>query len=266
MFILAAIGLASVLCLMVGAWLVSLKIQDVSIVDRLWGMNFVVLAGIYFFMAAEPNIRQCLVLMLVVLWGSRLSWHIHFRNSGHGEDYRYQAMRSKQGHRFWWYSLFSVFFLQGLLAWLIGAPLFWIFAARGASLAPTDFLGLLVWGFGFYFEVAGDRQLKRFKEIPLNRAKVLDQGLWSLTRHPNYFGDALQWWGLFGFALALSWGWVTFFGPLLMTLFLRYVSGVTLLEKTLKNSKPTYAAYCAKTPAFVPRVKDLVNYFLKGHI
>ena len=252
---LALIGFLSVHLFMVGGWLASLKLKDASIVDRLWGLNFVLLALIYLLCTNTLVARHYLILALVTVWGIRLFHHIHTRNRGYAEDYRYQKMRRQHGKHFWWYSFFSVFFLQGTLSWLISAPIFWIFAHTNTSLSYIDSLAFLVWCLGFYFEAVGDLQLKKFKADPKNKGQLLTQGLWSLCRHPNYFGDALQWWALFLFALGVPGGWQSCFGPLIMSIFLRYISGVTLLEKNLRHSKPDYAAYIANTPAFIPKCK-----------
>lgn len=250
-------GLCGIALFMLFAWALSLRLKDASLVDRLWGLNFILLASIYLSQAQEIYWRHWAVLLLLCIWGGRLSLHIHLRNRGHDEDYRYQAMRKHHGSSFWWYSLFSVFLLQGFLAFLISAPILWIFAGTVTRFSMLDPIAIVLWGLGFYFEVVGDRQLKKFKSDPSNKGKILDHGLWALTRHPNYFGDALMWWALFLLALPVANGWITFFGPLLMSIFLRYVSGVTLLEKSLSKTKPGYNEYVSKTPAFVPRLGDV---------
>jgi len=254
-------GLCGLAVFMFLAWLLSLKLKDASIVDRFWGLNFILLALIYFFQTKEIYWRHLIILLLLFLWGARLSLHIHWRNHGHPEDYRYQAMRKNRGTSFWWYSLFSVFFLQGVLAFLIASPILLIFAGEKAPISFFDFVGIIFWGIGFYFEVMGDRQLKKFKADPKNKGKILDQGLWALTRHPNYFGDALIWWALFLLALPVKNGWMSVLGPIIMSFFLRYVSGVALLEKSLSKNKPGYNEYVRNTPAFAPRFGPVCKYF-----
>ncbi len=174
------------------------------------------------------------------------------RNAGKGEDFRYQQWRAAAGAAWWWRSFFKVFLLQGILLWVISAPLLAAqISAQPGRLTWLDFGGAALWLVGFYFEALGDWQLARFKANPANKGRLLDSGLWRYTRHPNYFGDAVQWWGFYLVALAAG-GWWTLFSPALMTLLLRRVSGVTMLEKTLKNSKPGYREYVERTNAFLP--------------
>lgn len=236
---------------MILVWSASLARQDASLVDRVWGIVFVILAWIYWAgQSGEWGWPHLAAPVLVTIWGVRLSWHLTRRNWGKGEDFRYRAMRETHGARFGWVSLFTVFLLQGALAWLIAFPLY-------AAASPRSHLGWLVWVgtavwlVGFLFEAVGDHQLARFKADPGNRGKVLDTGLWRYTRHPNYFGDAVVWWGYWLIAVAAG-GWWTAFGPLLMTILLMRVSGVTLLEKTLVETRPAYRSYTERTSAFFP--------------
>jgi len=245
-------GLA-ILGMMVALWLLSLPLKNSSIVDIFWGMGFVISSWIYFALTPEGYIgRKWMLVILVTLWGLRLSLYILWRNWGEAEDFRYQKWRQEAGGRWWWYSFFKVFLLQGVLMWLISAPLL---AAQinpaPARLTWLDILALLVWGVGFFFEAVGDWQLSRFKADPANKGKLLTSGVWRYTRHPNYFGDAAQWWGYYLVALAAG-GWWAILSPVLMTFFLRAVSGVTMLEKTLKKTKPGYEEYVASTNAFIP--------------
>ncbi len=244
---------------MIAVWILSVKKKDASLVDRCWGLNFVLITFVYFIVNPALNMRHFLLLALVSIWGIRLSYHIHKRNTGRGEDYRYRSMRKKHGSRFWWYSLFSVFLFQGLLAWVISAPILWVFMSNGKSIFFLDKIAFVVWVLGFFFETMSDYQLAKFKAKTANTGKVCKEGLWALCRHPNYFGDALVWWSFYIFALSVPYGFLSFFGPLIMNLFLRYISGVSLLEQNLKKTKPEYAAYIASTPAFIPNFK----YFIK---
>jgi len=243
------------LIFIIGIWIISVVKKDASIVDRFWGLLFVFLSSGFWIVSDQNHWRPTLLLILVVIWGVRLSTHIHLRNRGHAEDVRYRRMRDKHGSSFWWYSLFSVFFLQGLLALIISSPLIVVqMLPTSMSFLWSDAVGLSFWIIGFIFEAGGDWQLKRFKADPENKGQLLKTGLWSLTRHPNYFGDACLWWGFFFFAIGSAVGWLTIIGPITMTLFLRYVSGVSLLEKDLKKSKPGYEEYIKNTPAFFPRL------------
>jgi steroid 5-alpha reductase family enzyme len=197
--------------------------------------------------------RSWLVAALTTLWGIRLAAHIFRRNRGKEEDRRYQAMRAAHGPAFWRRSLFTVFWLQGTILWFVSFPLLVaVRATHPVTLTAVDGLGVLLFAIGFGFEVVGDYQLERFKARPENRGTVLDSGLWRYTRHPNYFGDATVWWGLYAVAASTPGGGLTILSPLLMTLLLLRVSGVTLLEEGLKTSKPGYRAYVASTPAFFP--------------
>ena len=242
-----------VLGLMALLWLVSLALKNSSIVDIFWGMGFVVVAWAAFLMT--PNgyiVRKLLLCVLVSLWGLRLSLHILTRNWGKPEDFRYQVWRKEAGASWWWQSFFRVFLLQGFLMWIISTPLPAAqYSAQPGRLIWLDILAILVWGIGFFFEAVGDWQLVRFKANPANKGKLLNSGLWHYTRHPNYFGDATQWLAYYLIALAAG-GWWTVFSPVIMTLFLMRVSGVTLLEKTLKEAKPGYKEYIQTTSEFIP--------------
>lgn len=234
-------------------WLLSLKLHDVSIVDIFWGLGFVLTAWIYRFQGPEPTPRQLLVLGLVTLWGVRLAVYIAWRNRGHGEDYRYLKMRENHGPSFAWKSLFIVFYLQGALVLLIGLPhLFLQVPAPPTGWRWSDAVGLLLFLVGIFFETVGDWQMARFKADPSHKGKVLDRGLWRYTRHPNYFGDAMVWWGFYAFALAAPGGAWTLPCPVIMTFFLLKVSGVALLEKTISERRPQYREYIERTPAFFP--------------
>ncbi len=247
-------GLLLVVAAMSLLWLISLRLRDASIVDVFWGAGFAILAIAYAVMTDGLFARQALLVSLVVAWGTRLALHIFRRSLGKPEDPRYAAWRAAGGKSFWWTSYFKVFLLQGGLMWLIAMPLL------VAEVSPTperltvlDGLGAAVWTIGFLFESVGDAQLSRFKADPANRGQVLQTGLWRYTRHPNYFGDAVVWWGYFLIALAVPGGAWTIFSPVLMTFLLMRVSGVTLLEEGLRESKPGYAEYVTRTSAFIPR-------------
>ena len=249
----ALIGLGTILTVLTFVWVFSVRLQDASVADTCWGLGFVLLAWLYCVLSPALTPRSWLVAALTTLWGTRLSAHIFRRNHGKGEDPRYQAMRASHGRAFWWRSLFTVFWLQGAILWFVALPvLVAVRAARPAGLTAVDALGVLVFAVGFGFEVVGDYQLERFRAVASNRGRVLDRGLWRYTRHPNYFGDATMWWGMYAIAASTPYGWLTVLSPSLMTLLLMRVSGVTLLEDGLKASKPGYRAYIARTPAFFP--------------
>jgi len=241
-----------ILGLMTLLWLVSLSLRNSSIVDIFWGTGFVIASWIYFAMSPDGYfVRKLLICMLVTIWGFRLSIHILLRNWGKPEDFRYQKWRIEAGDSWWWRSWIRVFLLQGVLLWIISAPL--LAAQRSAlpdHLTFLDYAGLVIWLIGFYFEAMGDMQLAKFKADPANRGQVMKSGVWKYTRHPNYFGDSAQWWGYYLIAAAAG-GWWTIFSPILMTLFLVRVSGVALLEKTMKT-RPMYNEYIQQTNSFIP--------------
>jgi steroid 5-alpha reductase family enzyme len=247
------IGGAAILGFMLLLWAISLLIKNSSIVDIFWGFGFVASTWLYFFLSPEGVfIRKIILLALVTIWGMRLTLHILLRNWKKPEDFRYQKWRKESGNSWWIRSLFKVFLLQGLLMWIISAPLLAAqYFRTNTSLIWLDYLAILIWLIGFYFETMGDAQLSQFRANPENKGKLLNTGVWHYTRHPNYFGDSAQWWAFYFLALAAG-GWWAFFSPILMTLFLIKVSGVALLEKTLADTKPGYREYMANTSSFIP--------------
>jgi len=253
LLVVLSLSLLVALVYMTLLWLLSLAREDASIVDVFWGLGFVLLAAVHFALTDGFIGRKILITCLVGVWGLRLSLHILWRNWGRGEDYRYRRWREQAGERFWWTSLFQVFLLQGLVLWLVSAPILGAqFYGSPDELTVVDLLGAVVWSIGFVFEAVGDWQLARFKGDPANRGKVMRSGLWAYTRHPNYFGDATVWWGCFVIAAATTRGYWTVFGPLLMTGLLLRVSGVALLERRQVETKPEYRDYIETTSAFVP--------------
>ena len=233
-------------------WLLSLYKHDVSIVDSLWALMFVMIAY-YTAMATDHwGARSVLALVLVSLWGLRLAIYITWRNWGHDEDHRYQAIRARNQPNFAFKSLYLIFCLQAVLAWLISLPLHAAIVGDGA-VGVLDGVGALLWLIGFAFEAGGDWQLARFKANPENRGKVMDRGFWRYTRHPNYFGDFAVWWGLYLIAASAG-GWWSCVGPVLMSVLLMRVSGVTLLEKDIGERRPQYAQYIKRTNAFFPGI------------
>jgi steroid 5-alpha reductase family enzyme len=234
-------------------WLVSLWLKDSSIIDIFWGTGFVIFTWAGFLLTPDGFVmRKVLLWVLVTIWGLRLSLHILRRNWGKPEDFRYQTWRNEAGSSWWWKSLFKVFILQGILLLIVAVPLL---AAQIQALPDhltwLDLLAIPVWMIGFTFEALGDWQLMRFKNNPANKGKLLNTGVWRYSRHPNYFGDATQWWVYYLIALSVG-GWWTIFSPILMTCLLLRVSGVTLLEKSLKETKPGYQEYIETTHEFIP--------------
>jgi steroid 5-alpha reductase family enzyme len=245
-------ALPLILLVMTAVWVVSVIFKNASIVDPFWGFVFVVAATFYFFRSEGFESRRLIVFLLVAVWGLRLTLYLAWRNIGKGEDFRYRQFRKNWGEsRYWWVSFFQVFMLQGLLLWLVSAALLGGMFNQDDGLNLFDYIGILLWVVGFIFEAGGDLQMARFKSKVENKGKLMDRGLWRYTRHPNYFGDAVIWWGFASFSVAAG-SYVPVLGALLMTILLLRISGVTLLERTLKSSKPGYDEYIQKTPAFFP--------------
>jgi steroid 5-alpha reductase family enzyme len=246
-------GLAVTSLLLLSTWLVSIIKRDVSIVDSTWSLMLFAMALTYTgpaWLNGGLSARAMLLLLLVGAWALRLAVHISWRNRGGEEDRRYQAIRRRHEPGFAFKSLYLVFGLQGLLAWFISLPL--LAAATGSSHpGMLDALAVLVWLTGFGFETAADAQLAAFRARPQNRDRVLDSGLWRYSRHPNYFGECAIWWGFYLLAVAAG-GWWSFPAPLLMTVLLLRVSGVTLLERDISDRRPGYRAYVQHTNAFIP--------------
>jgi len=242
-----------ILLLMTILWLLSLIRKNSSIVDIFWGIGFILVTWLAFALAQGYLPRKQLVPTLVTIWGLRLAIHIGIRNWGKSEDFRYAKWREENGQRWWWFSFFQVFLLQGILMWIISTPLL---AAQTsgfpAILTPLDVVGASLCTFGLFFESVADAQLMLFKADPINKGKLLTSGLWKYSRHPNYFGEAVVWWGFYVIALAAGYGW-TIFSPILMTYLLLKVSGVAMLERTMKV-KPGYEEYMKHTNAFFPWV------------
>ena len=243
-------GLAAVLFALTLLWMLSLRLRDASIIDSFWGPGFALATLVYYLVDGSRAPRGTLVLILVTAWAARLGYHLHRRNRRLGEDPRYVAMREKYGERWERVSLFRVFWLQGAILWVVSAPLL-AAVLGGPALSALDFAGAAIFLVGLALESLADHQLTRFRADPANKGRVLESGLWRYSRHPNYFGDAVVWWGLYAVAAGAGAYW-TIFAPVIMTFLLLEVSGVPLLEKSLGRSRPGYAEYVRRTSAFVP--------------
>jgi steroid 5-alpha reductase family enzyme len=244
------LGLAALLFLAAVTWLASYFKHDVSIVDSVWSLLILLAAVVYAMTLPDTGPRATWVLVLAALWAVRLALHIAWRGWGEPEDRRYQAIRARNQPHFEWKSFYLVFVLQAVLAWIVSLPLL----AALAGIGPwgwLDTVGVCVVLLGLVFETLGDAQLARFKSRPENHGRVMNTGLWRYTRHPNYFGDFCVWWGFFLIALSAG-GWWAIVSPLLMSVLLMKVSGVTLLEQDIAERRPGYRDYVARTPAFFP--------------
>jgi steroid 5-alpha reductase family enzyme len=243
-------GLPATLALALLAWSLATARRNVGLVDIFWSLFFLAAAAVYAVVADARGVRALLVLAPVALWSLRLAGYLAARNWGAPEDHRYRAIRERNQPGFAWKSLYLVFGLQAVLAWIISAPL----AASLSSdlpLGPLDAAGGALAVFGLGFEAMADAQLARFRADPRNAERVMDRGLWRYTRHPNYFGEFCVWWGFWLLAAAAG-AWWTVFSPLLMSLLLLRVSGVALLEKEIAGRRPDYVNYTLRTNAFFP--------------
>jgi steroid 5-alpha reductase family enzyme len=232
-------------------FIVAQVIRNNSIVDMGWGAGFIVVALATLFVQGAYVERNLLLTLLILIWGGRLTYHIVRRNWGKPEDFRYAKWREEWGRWLVPRAYFQVFMFQGLLMLVIGYPIIVVNAHPQPGLALPDYLGLVIWIIGFYFESVGDRQLADFKKDPANKGHVIKSGLWKYSRHPNYFGEATMWWGIFLLALSVPLGWSAIISPLTITLLLLYVSGVPMLERKYKDNEE-FQAYARITSKFVP--------------
>ena len=246
-------GLALIAALALLTWIASLVQRDASLVDRMWSLMIAGPAIVYALQTSWTSPRAIAALALVVAWGTRLAAYITWRNWGHGEDRRYQEIRARNQPNFAFKSLYLIFALQMVLAWIVSAaPLAALTGDH--AFGVLDVAGIVVAVVGFLFEAIGDAQMAAFKADPSHRGQVMDRGLWRFTRHPNYFGETCFWWGIWLIALAAGGAaaiW-TVLSPLLMTVLLLKVSGVALLEKDIAERRPAYRDYIARTNAFIP--------------
>lgn len=246
------ITLALILVVYMSAWFViSLIKQRNDVADIAWGLGFVLLAWTSLLLSKNFDTRGLLIGILVSIWGCRLAWHIHSRNKGKKEDYRYLAWRKEWGKYFYIRSYLQVYLLQGFLLFIIVLPIMVSNKNSGLPLGWLDILGLLIWILGFYFEARGDYELKEFIKNPINKGKIMQKGLWAYTRHPNYFGEVTLWWGIFVISLRSMNSIWAIIGPITITILILFVSGIPLLEKKYIGD-PEFEKYKKKTSIFFP--------------
>lgn len=249
--------LVLLLFLYMSLWfIVSLIKKRNDVADVAWGLGFVLMAWTSFFISDMSNPRSVLVCILVSIWGLRLAWHIHKRNKNKTEDYRYLAWRKEWGKWFYLRSYLQVYLLQGTLLFLIVLPVLVINQNSVSPINWVDFVGLIIWLFGFYFESVGDAQLARFIKDPLNKGKLMQSGLWAYTRHPNYFGEVTQWWGIWIIGLSVPFGFVGILGPITITILILKVSGIPMLEKKMAEN-PDFIEYKKRVSMFFPLPKKI---------
>lgn len=250
-------GLLGLLAFGFLGWIFSVIKHNVTLVDSMWSLFFLVAAGIYIYYGVGLKDRNILLIFLLIIWSIRLSCYLSWRNWKPHEDHRYQAIRNNNEPHFWLKSLYIVFALQVVLAWIVSLPLLGI-ATSPVPLTWIDLVGCCLWLFGFLWETIADWQLARFKAKDANKDAVMDKGLWKFSRHPNYFGEFCVWWGFYLIALSAG-AWWSVVGPLLMTLLLLKVSGVALLEKDIGERRPAYADYIRRTNAIFPGVPKKIE-------
>jgi steroid 5-alpha reductase family enzyme len=247
----ALLGLSLAVVLALPTWWASVLLRDASIVDRVWSLLIAAPALVYvLWLGADARLN--VMLLVIVAWAVRLAVYVTVRNWGHGEDRRYQAIRARNQPNFALKSLYLVFLLQAVLAWIVSLPV--LAATGGGEWSAWDSIGAAIAVGGLVIETLADAQLAHFKRDPGNQGRVMDRGLWRWSRHPNYFGETCLWWGIGLMGLAGG-GWARFWclaSPLLMTVLLLRVSGVTLLEKDIGERRPAYRDYIARTSAFIP--------------
>lgn len=249
----------AIACLMLGVWVLSLVFKDASIVDVFWSLCFLTSAiAVTIRSDTLLSTGSRLLLFILALWAVRLALHLFIRWRGEeAEDGRYQSMRKSRPH-FWFSSLYVVFALQGFLAWIIGMPVTYSLANPTLPLSETPWLiysGAFIALGGVLIETTADLQLTKFKSNSENQGKILDTGLWARSRHPNYFGDVVFWWGMFILCCGITSNALYFaFAPLMMNYLLVKISGADLLDKILLKRKAGYKAYMAKTNRFIPKL------------
>ena len=243
----------AIVVLMLSTWVLSIILKNASIVDIVWGLGFVMVAWVVRLSTDANNARQWLLVAMVTVWGLRLAGYLFWRNHGNGEDFRYRAMRKHYGPRFGLISLVTVFALQGVLMFVVSLSVQLGQADATPNIGVIAYIGVALWLVGLFFEAVGDAQLARFKADPANQGMVMRTGLWRYTRHPNYFGDSCVWWGIGLVAAETGSGAWGLIGSLVMTILVRRVSGVPMLEKTMGKRRPGYAEYVATTSPFFPR-------------
>ena len=247
------VSAVAVVVMMLVTWLIALKVGRFDVVDSAWGLGFVVVAAVTFAWSSGggTDARRLLVLVLTAIWGIRLAIHIALRARGKGEDPRYAAMFEKSKHSPAFHALVFVYLTQAAVLWFISLPV-QVAMYEAAAIGWIAGLGAAVWAAGFFFETVGDWQLQQFRDDPSSAGQVMDRGLWKYTRHPNYFGDACVWWGLYLIAAQTVPGALTILSPVAMTLTLAKGTGKPLLERSMAKRRPGYTEYVERTSGFIP--------------
>lgn len=246
------VSLAIILLGYMTCWfLISLIKKRNDVADIAWGLGFILLAWLSLFFSQHNSPRGFIVGVLVTIWGLRLAVHIYHRNKGKQEDYRYLAWRNSWGKLFYLRSYLQVYLLQGFFLYVISLPILLINQNTGAAFGILDIVGIFMWIIGFYVETTADMQLSQFIHNPQNKGKIMDKGLWRYSRHPNYFGEVVQWWGIWVLALSSPMGFFTIIGPLTITILILFVSGIPMLERKYAG-REDYEQYKQRTSKFIP--------------
>jgi len=249
-YALAVAALTALLFVLV-LYVVALIRRDNTIIDIAWGPGILLISLTTLWSSGAVVGRQLLVLILVAIWAVRLGSHIFLRNTGQPEDFRHAALRQSGGAHFWFLMFFRVFLLQGVLLIVLALPVIYLNATSGPGLSWRDWIGAALWAVGFLWEAISDYQLARFRHHAANAGRILQTGLWKYSRHPNYFGEALLWWGIWSIASSVPGAWMTVIGPLAITLILLRVSGIPALESRQRHN-PEFREYARRTSAFIP--------------
>lgn len=245
-------NLALILFFYMNIWfMISLIKKRNDIADIAWGLGFIFLTWVSFFLGQVKSERGILIGLLITIWGIRLAWHIYLRNYKKNEDYRYAQWRKQWKKWFYLRSYVQIYLLQGFLLYLIILPVFFLNKNTGDELKYLDFIGFMVWIVGFIFESVGDFQLSNFLKNPKNKGKIMQSGLWRYTRHPNYFGEVTMWWGIWLISLSSFFNFFSIVGPLTITFLILKVSGIPMLEKKYQG-RVDFEEYKRKTSVFFP--------------
>jgi steroid 5-alpha reductase family enzyme len=245
------ISMVLILVYMTLVFVIAVAKKNNAIVDTAWGLGFILLALFNLFYRPGITARQMLVTLLIVLWGLRLAHYLYCRNKNRPEDFRYAKWRQEWGKSWVLRSYLQVFILQGVIMLVIALPLFILHRDDGGQLGVLEVLGGLVWLIGYLFQSIGDVQMLFFKKDAANKGKIITHGLWKYTRHPNYFGEALMWWGIFLIVAKIPYGWMGIISPLVISILLLGVSGVPLLEKKYEDNRD-FQEYAKRTSIFLP--------------
>ncbi|MFM6970824.1 MAG: DUF1295 domain-containing protein [Sediminibacterium sp.] len=235
----------------VSAWfIISLMIKRNDVADIAWGLGFVAIV-IFLFVTQTPILQSSIVYLLTVIWGIRLAIHIGLRSKGKPEDFRYKKWREDWGKNFALRSYLQVYLLQGFFMWIISVPIIVVSMAKNQAITPFLLFGSIIWLIGFAFESIGDYQLMLFIKQKQNKSDIMQTGLWKYTRHPNYFGEVLVWWGIFIIVFPLQHGIWAIISPITISYLLLYVSGIPMLEAKYKDNV-AFQDYKKRTSAFFP--------------